>query len=148
VTKFFTIVVAAFICLALLENQDSRAAKESLAGASGPTMITIGASRIEVTFEEGSLNLSHDKILNWITTSTGAVRTYYGEFPVHRLTLIIVSVPARQGVIHGVTFGETGAMIRMYLGQLTSEVELHDDWKMTHEMVLLAFPSVARAPLD
>jgi len=146
VTKFiFTIVVAAaFICLALLESQDSSAAQDSLARASDPTMITIGASRIEVTFEAGSLNLSHDKILHWITTSACAVRTYYGEFPVRRLTLIIVPVPARRGVIHGVTFGENGATIRMYLGQLTSEAELHDDWKMTHEMVHLAFPSVAR----
>jgi hypothetical protein len=34
---------------------------------------------------------------------------------------IIVPVPARQDIIHGVTFGESSATIGMYLGQRTSE---------------------------
>jgi hypothetical protein len=113
----FTIVIAAaFTCLALLDGQDSSAAQDSLVRGSSPTMITIGASRIEVTFEAGSLNLSHDQILHWITTSACAVSTYYGEFPVRRLTLIIVPVPARREVIHGVTFGQRSATIRMTSG--------------------------------
>src|SRR6266851_8675581 len=46
----FTIVIAAaFTCLALLDGQDSSAAQDSLVRGSSPTMITIGASRIEVT---------------------------------------------------------------------------------------------------
>ena len=139
------VIVATLAWLAFaLHNCDSSARREASVPVSSPTLITIGASTIEVTFEAGNLDLSNDQILRWITAAASAVTTYYGRFPVHRLRLSIVPVAGRRGIIHGITFGENGAIIRMFVGQSASEADLLDDWKMTHEMVHLAFPSVAR----
>jgi hypothetical protein len=116
----------------------------NLLAATPASTVAVVAGSIDVEFEAGKLDLPHAEILDWIARAACAVQTYYGRFPVLRLKLIIVPVPVRRGVIHGVTFGDNGATIRMYVGQLSSQSDLRDDWKMTHEMVHLAFPSVLR----
>jgi hypothetical protein len=45
--------------------------------------------------------------------------------------------------INGKTFAYSGAAIRINVSQHTTVAELRKDWVLTHEMVHLAFPSVA-----
>jgi hypothetical protein len=105
--------------------------------------MTIGGSVIDVTFTSGALETPLAAVRNWISASACAVTTYYGRFPVKHLHLLIVLVEGQRGVLSGRTLGYGGASTRVLVGQLTTEEDLKRDWVMTHEMVHLAFPSVA-----
>ncbi len=67
---------------------------------------------------------------------------YYGRFPVPHLTLRI-SPFSGHGVRHGMTWGMHGGLIKIGFGSDTTRAELMNDWMLTHEMIHLAFPSVA-----
>jgi hypothetical protein len=103
----------------------------------------IGGSVIDVTFASGALETPLAAVRNWISASACAVTTYYGRFPVRRLYLLIVPVEGQRGVLNGRTLAYGGASTRVLVGQHTTEDDLKRDWIMTHEMVHLAFPSVA-----
>jgi hypothetical protein len=103
----------------------------------------IGGSVIDVTFASGALETPLAAVRNWISASACAVATYYARFPVKHLHLLIVPVERERGVLNGRTLGYDGASTRVLVGQLTTEEDLKRDWVMTHEMVHLAFPSVA-----
>jgi hypothetical protein len=62
---------------------------------------------------------------------------------VKHLDLLIVPVEGQRGVLNGRTMGYGAASTKVFVGQLATEEDLKRDWVMTHEMVHLAFPSVA-----
>jgi len=103
----------------------------------------ISGSVIDVEFAPGALETPIAAVHHWIAASACAVTTYYGRFPVKHLHLLIVPVEGQEGVLNGRTTGYDGASTKVYLGQLATEDDLKRDWVMTHEMVHLAFPSVA-----
>jgi hypothetical protein len=105
--------------------------------------LTISGSVIDVEFAPGALETPLSAVHHWIVASACAVTTYYGRFPVKRLHLLIVPVVGRRGVLSGRTQGYGGASTKIFVGQLATEEDLMRDWVMTHEMVHLAFPSVA-----
>ena len=105
--------------------------------------ITVGGGEIDVAFEAGALNTPAAAIRQWLAASACAVATYYGRFPVRHLHLLIVPVVGQRGVLNGRTWSYGGTTTRVSVGQLTTEDDLKGDWIMTHEMVHLAFPSVA-----
>ncbi len=105
--------------------------------------MTIGGSVIDVDFAPGVLETPLAAVHQWISASACAVTTYYGRFPVKRLHLLIVPVEGQRGVLSGNTQGYGGASTKIFVGQLATEEDLMRDWVMTHEMVHLAFPSVA-----
>jgi hypothetical protein len=105
--------------------------------------MTVGGGVIDVSFSPGVLEVSIQELHHWIAASACAVTTYYGRFPVGRLRLRIVPAEGRRGVLNGRTWGYDGAITKVFVGQLATEEDLESDWVMTHEMVHLAFPSVA-----
>jgi hypothetical protein len=105
--------------------------------------MTIGGSVIDVDFAPGVLETPLAAVHQWISASACAVTTYYGRFPVKHLHLLIVPVEGQRGVLNGRTQGYRGASTTVFVGQLATEEDLKRDWVMTHEMVHLAFPSVA-----
>src|SRR6202011_4012781 len=63
--------------------------------------------------------------------------------PVPHLVIRITPFDGR-GVRHGTTWGrDGGGLIKIGVGAQTQPAELTEDWMLTHEMVHLAFPSVA-----
>ena len=64
-------------------------------------------------------------------------------FPRKHLHLLIVPVEGQRGVLNRRTLAYGGISTRVLVGQLTTEGDLKRDWIMTHEVVHLAFPSVA-----
>jgi hypothetical protein len=108
-----------------------------------PFRMTVGGGVIDVSFSPGFLEVSVEALHHWIAASACAVTTYYGRFPVGHLRLLIVPVEGQTGVLNGRTWGYDGAMTKVFVGQLATEEDLESDWVMTHEMVHLAFPSVA-----
>lgn len=100
-------------------------------------------STLDVRFDNNSKGVSNDALLNWIKRASTAVCTYYGKFPVPRLRLQVY-VRGNNGVHHGVTYpADEGGLIRISVAPSTSQSDLDSDWMLTHEMIHLAFPSMA-----
>lgn len=110
-------------------------------GANTATIIT-GQSRIDVVVENGPFDISKEGLLGWISSAAQSVTTYYGRFPQPHILIRIKPVPG-QGVRHGVTYPWDGGLITIAVGAETTVADFQSDWEMTHEMVHLAFPSVA-----
>ncbi len=105
--------------------------------------IQIGNSRIDVIQEDGALSVTPNELLDWVRSAAESVSTYYQRFPVPHVVLRIVPSDG-QGVRGGRTNGaEDGGKIRIHVGKNATAARLHADWMLTHEMVHLAFPSVA-----
>ena len=77
----------------------------------------------------------------WVSTAAQAVQTYYGRFPVQRVSVVVETIDGR-GAQSGTTFGFGTPVIRMTVGRATVADDFPRDWMMTHEMVHLAFPRV------
>ena len=93
--------------------------------------------------EKAGTDIGFEKaLLDWINRARQAVHAYFGAFPVPSLKLSVSFSAAGRGVSHGKTFGYRGALIRISVGQHTTEADLEDDWMLVHEMVHLGFPSV------
>ncbi len=110
------------------------------------TRIPVRGGEIELAFAPGKLDLPLRPILEWLDRAARSVTAYYGRFPVPSVRILIVPV-AGPGVRGGTTWGYDGAAIRMLLGENADEDDLQRDWMMTHEMVHLALPDVARRHL-
>jgi hypothetical protein len=107
-----------------------------------PTTIQVGSSRIDVSFEDGELSVSHEELLSWVRNAAESVAAYYQRFPVPHVALRII-ISDGQGVRGGRTFGaEDGGVIRIHVGKSTTAAQLAKDWMLTHEMTHLTFPSV------
>src|ERR1700732_1648791 len=114
-------------------------------GARAPQMtstLIVGGSHIDITVDDGKDNVPQADLIAWIQAAAESVAGYYGRFPVPHLTLRIMPFSGH-GVRHGMTFGMRGGFIKIGLGSDTSKAELMNDWMLTHEMIHLAFPSVA-----
>ncbi len=125
----------------------SNSASAEIHEVTSPDMLgfrmTISGSAIDVNFAPGALETPLSAVHRWIAASACAVTTYYGRFPVKHLHLLIVPVEGETGVLSGRTEGYGGASTKIFVGQLATEEDLMRDWVITHEMVHLAFPSVA-----
>ena len=104
--------------------------------------LMIGGARIDVTIESGNGGPPQADVLRWVQWAAESVTVYYGRFPVPHLTLRVVPFSG-SGVRHGQTWGRDGGMIRIRVGDKTTEAGFAEDWMLTHEMIHLAFPSVA-----
>jgi hypothetical protein len=106
------------------------------------TTLTTCRARIDVEFRGESESVSRNDLLHWINAAAAAVCDYYGEFPVRHFSLL-VKVDGRPGVHSGMTFPRGGGFTRISVGPQTTVADLKKDWMMTHEMIHLAFPSMA-----
>ena len=82
--------------------------------------------------------------MEWVATSAHAVCIYYQKFPVNEVRIHIRFFDGH-GVRSGFTQGWNGPSIRIAVGNGSSGSDFVADWELTHEMVHLAFPSVADA---
>jgi hypothetical protein len=105
--------------------------------------IEIGGGNIDVVFESNDPDFPRALALEWIATAARAVTKYYGRYPVAHAVVRVRPV-AGDRIGSGKTFGTpNGGVITVSVGRSTSVESFHSDWMMTHEMVHLAFPSVA-----
>jgi hypothetical protein len=122
-----------------------RAASASPSETSAPIeSLSIGGAAINIEIEPGDLSLSRIQILNWVQRSACAVTEYYAGFPVRNVDVKVVPIDKGKGVLFGRTvLVDQTLVIRVLLSRFATDSSLRDDWVMTHEMVHLAFPSVA-----
>jgi hypothetical protein len=109
-------------------------------------VLKVGGATLQLDFAAGALDLPHDQVVHWVETAARAVSTYYRRFPVAKARILVVPVAGRRDVLGGTTWGHVGgfpAFTRIELGEHTQQQDLTEDWRMTHELVHMAFPSVA-----
>ena len=107
--------------------------------------LMIGGSRIDVMIQSSdtpNAPLSQPDVMKWVQFAAESVAAYYTRFPVPHLTLRIISFDG-SGVRHGMTWGREGGLIVIHAGNKTTPAEFAEDWMLTHEMIHLAFPSMA-----
>jgi hypothetical protein len=113
------------------------------AEARAETRFTIDAalSRIDVSVDATFPQVSDAQLKRWIQNAADAVVAYYGRYSVPHVFLQIRPFDGK-GVRGGRTFSVRGGLIRIAVGNETTEDDLARDWMLTHEMVHLTFPSV------
>ena len=104
--------------------------------------LEIGGGKIDVAFSSTPAEPLRELVLGWVTSSARAVTVYYERFPVSHLQLEIRFSQGR-GVRGGRTTGWNSPKITIAVGRSSTSADFADDWVLTHEMVHLAFPSVA-----
>lgn len=109
-----------------------------------PTTIKIDGSTINIEFAPGHFLLPTPNMIAWVAAAAWAVTHYYGHFPVREAQILIVPVKNRKGVLSGTSWGTRPSFTRIYIGELSDDADLKNDWVMTHEMVHYAFPSMLR----
>jgi len=109
-----------------------------------PAQVLSGGATIEVGFAPGKFDLPRASLLAWISNAANGVTEYFGRFPVQHPRLMVRPTEGRGGVFNGTTFGgKRGAFTRISVGQTTTEMQLENDWMMTHEFIHMAFPDVS-----
>ena len=111
------------------------------ADTAGTAKLEIAGSTLDIVFAPGEMDLPQSKVLDWISMCARAVAGYYGRFPVSHAQITVIPV-AGSGVRSGKSFGYPYARVRISIGSSSSETDLGKDWKLVHELVHLAFPSV------
>jgi len=104
--------------------------------------LEVGGGRIDVAFSSAPAAPVRKLVLAWVASSARAVTVYYEQFPVARLQMKVRFFEGR-GVRGGRTMGWRGAVIAIAVGLSSTASDFSEDWELTHEMVHLAFPSVA-----
>lgn len=102
-----------------------------------------GGATIHVSFSAPPAEPLKQAIQVWITKAATAVTTYYRRYPASAVN-ITVNLRNRWGVDDGHASGWNGAQIEIAVGRNNTTSQFDDDWILTHEMVHLALPSVAR----
>ena len=114
------------------------------ASAGNEQELKLGGSNVRIEFESLPSPSLRKLVIEWVTTSARAVSIYYERFPIHDVR---IGIRFFEG--HGTRFGRAsgwnGASITMDVGTLNAASDFAKDWEMTHEMVHLAFPSVAES---
>jgi hypothetical protein len=114
----------------------------TLAKAQDNAQFQMGGATIDVSIDPAPSADLRKLVLDWITTAARAVTTYYAKFPVSHVA-IAVNIVDGEGVHSGKAFGWGHAHISISVGRSTTAADFADDWTITHEMVHMAFPSVA-----
>lgn len=135
---FLSVQVVVYLCVAFFLTPSRTSSADEMISS-----YLVGSSRVEVHVEPGTLQVSNQDLMQWVHWASDSVAGYYGRYPVPNVLLRIIP-SAGKGVRGGKTFGhDDGGLIRIHVGRETNQADLAADWMLTHEMVHLAFPSVA-----
>jgi hypothetical protein len=107
--------------------------------------IRSGAARVDAVVAPSGLPLSRADAIAWIRTAVAGIAGYYGRFPVDRTLMIVV--PGTQEETRGETLGDGGAAVLIRVGTRVTAATTRDDWVVTHELLHVTLPSLAREHL-
>jgi hypothetical protein len=102
-----------------------------------------GGAEISLAIAPGNYQASEADILRWVERSALAASDYFGIFPMKHACVIVTEGRGRS-VEGGKTIGNSGASILIGIGRRANVRALDEDWILTHEMIHLALPSVAK----
>lgn len=102
-----------------------------------------GGGRLRVFTGPGEFVTPMAELYDWVGRSARLVAGYYGRFPVPEAYCGLFPVDGVR-VRTGKAFPFRVPTINVSVGREATRAALDDDWVLVHEMVHLAFPSVAR----
>jgi hypothetical protein len=146
VTIFALGLVTAAVLPRILNAADPYEDGESLYSAlreQPHTMLAVGGGEIAVVFADGAPGLDRERVLAWIRSSAQAMTTYFGQFPVHQVGLLVIADDSAR-IGGGAAYGFSHSAIRIHVGRLANDAAFRDDWILVHEMTHLALPTVPR----
>jgi hypothetical protein len=124
-------------------GEASRAAGPSTTGVLDPNVVTTpGGSRVRVVFDAAAFEIGRAAVLGWIERSARSVESYYGRFPLDEVELRLSATDGHAVSSGRVVMQRGRPLISMSLGRGATIADFDSDWRMTHEMVHLAFPNV------
>jgi hypothetical protein len=106
-----------------------------------PGELAIGGAVIEVRVDGARDPAFEQRAARWIRRAAAAVTAYYGRFPVARARLEL-RVFAGRGIGGGRVVVRDLPTIHIAAGRYCEPDDFESDWRLTHEMVHLAFPRV------
>jgi len=122
------------------------------------TPVIVGDARLDVVYlkpdnTHASQEVSEDDLMHWIERVAGHVLQTYGEFPVKRVQVLLVSVEGDEGRIgrskSAVPFARVlrrgGSAVQFFIRPSADLDEFMDDWTATHEFSHLLIPYVDRS---
>lgn len=99
--------------------------------------------KIDVAVANSPHATGNQTLVTWLQESARAVSTYYGRFPLpHAAIIVLLEEGADIG--HATALGNGGGAVVARIGRDVPPARLHRSWQMTHEMLHLAFPNLAR----
>lgn len=103
-------------------------------------VVTAADAHIEVVVMAGELSIDRTDIETWVANAADVVIGYYGQFPVAAVQIGIE--PVNGSRVRGRIWAGSPAYIQMSVGEDVSPEDLHDDWRLIHELIHLAFPQI------
>jgi hypothetical protein len=107
------------------------------------TMLSACGGDIAVVFADGAPGLDRERVMEWIRCSAWAVSTYFGQFPVRQVGLLVIADDSTR-IGGGAAYGFSHSASRIHVGRGANEAGFQDDWILVHEMTQLALPTVPR----
>ncbi len=108
--------------------------------------ISVNGSQFLVKIGDGDLSLSSEEVNSYVRDAARAVVAYYGRFPVSK-TVVAIAPSDDDGVGFATSTHEDAGgygLIEIDIGAYATRGDLENSWTLTHEMMHLAFPIVAR----
>lgn len=107
-------------------------------------VVPVGNRHVHAVVVGPHPDVGDEGIRRWISNAAQNLGAIYGDYP-HGEPLVIVVVEPGSGIDHGSAMGNGGASILVEVGQATEQAAFDDDWILTHEMIHLTLPGLARA---
>ena len=112
------------------------------APAAASDTIEVPGGRIRMTVRGGEVSpAERTRFMEWIRRSATIVSSYYGRFPVADAE-VRVFPQSGNGVGRGNSVRDVTGLVRVWVGEGSSEAMLKDDWVLVHEMIHLALPNL------
>jgi hypothetical protein len=113
-------------------------------GAFHAATIASGAARVLVAVAPHDLPMGAPDATAWVKGAVDGIASYLGRgFPAPR-TLVIVQRGTPGNPTRGVTLGDGGPAVLVRAGDGVTAATTRDDWVMTHELLHVVMPSLAR----
>jgi hypothetical protein len=112
--------------------------------ASNVHVLKVGAGQLRVVFDGPAFDLGSAALLRWVERSAQAVEAYYGVFPVSAADIKVRAVEG-SGMRGGRVLPIAHPTVAIDVGIQSVQAHFERNWSMTHELVHLAFPNVARS---
>lgn len=109
--------------------------------------LEVPGGTILVDLDTSEYELDREIIWKWIADAARSVTLYYGQFPVAKSHLIIRPRSGRGGIWGEASGRPALPTVKIELGRQTRAEDLAEDWTLTHEIIHLAFPNMARQHL-
>jgi hypothetical protein len=122
-------------------STETRARPAAPRGDALPAELALDGGRLELRLAGDRDPAFEARAGRWIRRSAEAVTSYYGRFPAARARLSI-TVFAGRGIGGGRVVMSDLPTIRISVGRYSEPDDFERDWRLTHEMVHLAFPRV------